>query len=98
MKTKSSKILLQKRLKKKAFVKAYREADFLTYIGLSVAQCRDRVNLTQGQLAKKLKTTQSVISRIENGNQNLSVAMLVKIAKVLKCELSFTLKPANKIL
>ena len=95
MKTKSSKHLFQKRLKKKSFAKVYHEIEFLTYIGLTIAQYRDKAGLTQGQLAKKLKTTQSVISRIENGNQNLSVTMLAKIAQVLKCELMVKLKPSK---
>ena len=95
MKTKSIKHLLQKRLKKKSFAKAYEDIEFLTYIGLTIAKYREKVGLTQGKLAKKLGTTQSVVSRIENGNQNLSVIMLAKIAQVLKCELKVQLKPAQ---
>lgn len=97
MKTKSTKNLFKKRLKKKSFAKAYQEVEFLTHIGLTIAKYRDKAGLTQGQLAKKLKTTQSVISRIENGNQNLSVTMLAKIAQVLRCELFVKLKPTQMV-
>ena len=87
--------LLKKRLKKKSFAKAYAETARLVEVGLSIAKLREKAGLTQGQLAKKLGTTQSVVSRIENGNQNVSLALLTKIANVLKCELSIKFKPSS---
>ena len=44
---------------------------------------REKAGLSQKDLALKLKTTQSVISRIENGKQNISLDMLQKIANAL---------------
>ncbi len=93
MKTKTIKTLLNKKLKKKSFAKAYKEMARLVEVGLNIAKLREKTGLTQGQLAKKLGTTQSVISRIENGNQNVSLALLTKIAHVLKCELTVKFKP-----
>ena len=86
MKTKSAKKYFKKRLKSKTFANAYDEAGFLVKIGVSISDVREKVGLSQAQLAKLLKTTQSVISRIENGNQNLSLSMLTEIARVLKCQ------------
>ena len=51
--------------------------------------------MTQGQLAKAVGTTQSVISRIEAGNQNLTVRTLSKIAAVLHTALIIQLRPTN---
>jgi transcriptional regulator with XRE-family HTH domain len=48
--------------------------------------------MTQGQLAKAAGTTQSVISRIEAGNQNLTVRTLSKIAAVLHTALVIQLR------
>jgi DNA-binding XRE family transcriptional regulator len=39
-----------------------------------------KVELTQGELAKLIGTKQASISRIERGNQNVSLEMLQKIA------------------
>lgn len=95
MKTKSSKMLLVKKLKEPSFAKIYEEAGYLLSVGVSIARARERLGLSQGKLARKLKTTQSVISRIENGNQNLSLKMLIKIACILHCELSVNITPTK---
>ena len=88
MKTRSSKILLGKKLEKKSFATAYQEVEFLVRLGVAIAKLREKAKLSQSQLAKLLGTTQSVISRIENGNQNLSLGMLKEITRILKCTLS----------
>ena len=77
-----------KKFQDKSFKKAYDEVGPLMEIALSISQAREKAGMSQADLAKKLKTAQSVVSRIENGNQNLSVKMLIKIAQVLDCDLS----------
>ncbi len=52
-------------------------------LAIQIANEREKAGLSQKELAKKLKTTQSVISRIENGKQNISLDMLQKIANAL---------------
>lgn len=93
MKTKSAKRFLDKKLKEKTFVKAYQEIEDLLRVGVTIAAAREKAGLSQAQLARKLHTTQSVISRIENGNQNLSLKMLAKIAKCLQCEVQLKIRP-----
>ena len=44
---------------------------------------RLKAGLTQAQLAKKLGTRQSAISRLEHGSYNPSLAFLAKLAKAL---------------
>ncbi len=53
-------------------------------IGLSIKKLREQQNITQEDFAKHLKTTQSVIARIESGNQNITVEQLAKISHILK--------------
>lgn len=56
-------------------------------IGMQIKKWRQRARFTQKELAKKLKTTQSVIARIEAGKQNLSIRVLVHIAVALSRKL-----------
>jgi len=56
-------------------------------IGLRVAELRAQYGLTQGDLAKKLKTKQQVISRIEKTNYMPNTSTLQKIAKIFKKKL-----------
>ena len=52
-------------------------------IGSEIADLREAQGLTQTALAKKIKTTQSAVARIESGKQNLSAEMLKKISRAL---------------
>jgi len=59
-----------------------------------IADVRESEGLTQGALAKKLKTTQSAVARMESGKQNISAEMLSKISKALGKNL-VTLSPGT---
>lgn len=59
-----------------------------------IADVRETAGLTQAALAKKLKTTQSAIARLESGRQNVSADMLRKISKALGKNL-ITLSPGT---
>jgi UDP-N-acetylglucosamine 1-carboxyvinyltransferase len=96
MKTKSFDKFLKKKLKKKSLKKHFESARSLLEVALTISKARDAAGLSQSQLASRLGTTQSVISRIESGNQNLSLDMLSKIAAVLECHLMVGLKPIHK--
>ena len=49
----------------------------------SILTLRLSKGLTQKELAEKMQTTQSVISRLESGNAKPSLATLERLAKVL---------------
>lgn len=53
-------------------------------IGHFIKHIREEQGLTQAEFAKAMKTTQSAIARIENGNQNVTIEQLSKISDVLK--------------
>ncbi len=63
-------------------------------IGSRIADLRESTGLTQTDLAKKLKTTQSAIARIESGKQNVSADMLKRISKAIGKNL-ITLSPGT---
>ena len=60
-------------------------------IALQISEARKKQGITQKKLADKLHTTQSVVSRIENGNQNISLDLLFRIASVLHKDIKFQL-------
>lgn len=63
-------------------------------IGKQLADMREAAGLTQTELAKKLKTTQSAVARLESGTQNISTDTVKKISKALGRNL-LTLSPGS---
>jgi UDP-N-acetylglucosamine 1-carboxyvinyltransferase len=63
-------------------------------IGHRIADVRETKGMTQAELAKKLKTTQSAVARIESGKQNVSADMLKRIGAALGKNL-ITLSPGT---
>jgi UDP-N-acetylglucosamine 1-carboxyvinyltransferase len=63
-------------------------------IGLHIADLRETQGMTQSELARRLRTTQSAIARIESGKQNVSAEMLTKLGRALKKSL-ITLAPGT---
>ncbi len=55
-----------------------------------IIEGRIKCGLTQSQLAKKIGTKQSAISRLESGNYNPSIQLLEKVAKALNTTLTIT--------
>lgn len=56
-------------------------------IGIILREARIEAGLTQNDLAKKIKTTKSVISRIENHAEDIRLSTLDKFAKALDKEI-----------
>lgn len=56
-------------------------------IGQLIAQVRQEKGLTQAAFARRLKTSQSAVNRIEHGRQNLSMETLGRISEVLNKQL-----------
>jgi len=56
-------------------------------IGTLIAQIRQERGITQAEFARKLKTSQSAVNRIEHGHQNLSLETLGRISDVLNKQL-----------
>lgn len=66
----------------------------LRQIGAKIAYFRTLSGISQKDLADRIKTTQSTISKVESGNynDNLSIAMLTEIADALEIDLALLLE------
>lgn len=61
-------------------------------IGVILRQIREEAGLTQEELAKKLNTKKSAISRIENHARDIRLSTLEKYAEVLGKRLHLSVK------
>ncbi|KAA9349740.1 helix-turn-helix domain-containing protein [Larkinella humicola] len=61
-------------------------------VGQLIKQARLSVGLTQKELGEKIEVAESTFSRFENGNQNLTIDTLQKIATALNKRLIIKLE------
>ena len=61
-------------------------------IGVLLKQARKETGLTQEEVAKKLHTTRSAISRIENHSKNVKLSTIEKFAEALGKKLIIALE------
>lgn len=64
-----------------------KQADYMVEIGEIIAKARIRKDMTQAELAKKIRTSQSAINRIEHGKQNASLEIISKISRALNYQI-----------
>ena len=79
-------------LKDPKFRKAYEESRLEYEIARAVIRARIKKGLTQKQLANKLNTKQSVISRVESANTTPSLSLLKRLAQALDISLRVQFK------
>lgn len=79
-------------LKDPEFRKLWEETRIEREIAHALILARVKKRLTQAQLAKKLKTKQSAISRVESGQVTPSLSFLKRLASVLDTSLSVQFK------
>lgn len=71
----------------------YKAAKAEWLVARAVATARKRAGLTQVQLAKRLRTDQKAVWRLESGRQNATVGLLWRVALATDCDLRLTLSP-----
>lgn len=71
---------LRESLKDPAFRKAWDASEVEYQLSRQIISERLRRKMTQQELARKAKTTQAVVSRIERMTENVSVGLLKRIA------------------
>ncbi|MEP7246847.1 MAG: helix-turn-helix transcriptional regulator [Gammaproteobacteria bacterium] len=89
-----------KRLHKKwsgkaEYRKAYDELNDEFAIAQAMIDARKRAGLTQTQIAKRIKTTQSVIARLESGSSLPSTRTLQRYARATGSRLAISFEPIN---
>jgi len=68
--------------------------DVLTHIGANVRARRQKLGLTQARLAEASDLDLRFVQRVERGQTNLSVAVLVALAAALESAPASFFKPA----
>ncbi len=71
---------LEKQLKNEEFKKEWDSLELRYQFIQKLIELREENKISQLQLAKKIGTTQAVISRIESGNVNIGIDMIQRIA------------------
>lgn len=71
----------------KAFAKDYDKGFEEFKIGVMLRQARENSGVTQEEVAKKLRTNKSAISRIENHSEDIRLSTLRKYAEALGKEI-----------
>ncbi len=83
--------MLEKNLKNPEFKKHWDKLQFRSKVIDILVDIRQKHDLTQKELAKRLKTTQAVISRIENGNVNIGWDFINRLAKAFDKDIEIRL-------
>jgi len=85
---------LDEQLKDPAFAKRFKQAGEAWDVALQITQLREKAGLSQKELARKLKTSQQQISRLESpAYEGHSLSMLRRVAEVLGATVRVTLAP-----
>ncbi len=85
--------LLKEKMKDPEFRKAWEEQEEEFEVAKEVIKLRLKAGLTQKELAKKAKTSQPAIARLESGSyKNVSMAFLRKIGGVFGLEPHITFR------
>ncbi|HAR62347.1 MAG: hypothetical protein DKM50_05685 [Candidatus Margulisiibacteriota bacterium] len=62
-----------------------------------IKSIREAFGMTQKQLAKRIKSTQIIVSRLESNETNPTIETLTKVADALNCELIISFIPKIEI-
>jgi transcriptional regulator with XRE-family HTH domain len=85
---------LEEQMRDPAFAARFEQAGEAWDVALQVAALRQQAGLSQKDLARRLKTSQQHISRIESpGYEGHSLANLRRVAQVLKARVRVVFEP-----
>ncbi len=82
----------QKLLKDPEFKRLYENSQPEFEIAKAIIRARIENKITQKELAEKMNTTQSVISRVEQGRTSPSISLLKRLAAALNTTLQVQFK------
>ena len=64
----------------------------LDVLGDMIRHLRNKKNLTQSQLGKKIGVKRSEISKLERGSRNMTIATVLKIFRALQADVKFVVE------
>src|SRR5213594_4657437 len=89
-------IFLEEQLRDPDFAERFKRAGEAWDVALQIAALRQQAGLSQKDLARKLKTSQQQISRLESPSyEGHSLRMLRRLAKVLRARVRVVLEPES---
>lgn len=87
---------LEAQLQNPSFAARFAEAGAAWDIALQVAALREKAGLSQAELARRLKTSQQQVSRLESpGYEGHSLSMLRRVAKELNVTVNVSFEPVG---
>jgi transcriptional regulator with XRE-family HTH domain len=87
---------LEEQLKDKAFAERFEQAGKAWDVAIQLAALRNEAGLSQKELARKLKTSQQQISRLESpAYEGHSLSMLRRAARALNAEVKVVFQPTR---
>ena len=92
-------LFLEEQLRDPDFAERFKRAGEAWDVALQLAALREQAGLSQTELARKLKTRQQQISRLESpGYEGHSLSMLRRVARVLNAHVRVIFEAGGKIL
>lgn len=88
----SHKELKAELMKDPKFVEEYNKLETEFQIARQMIDLRAKYKLTQQELAQKSGSAQAVISRLERGNTNTSIALLQRIVRAVDAKFIITIQ------
>src|SRR6266478_2347207 len=90
-------LYLEEQLKDPVFAERFEKAGEAWDVALQIVALREKAGLSQTELARKLKTTQQQISRLESpGYEGHSLSMLRRVARVLNAQVRVVFEAKEK--
>ena len=89
-------LFLEEQLRDPDFAERFKRAGEAWDVAMQIAALRDRAGLSQKDLARKLKTSQQQVSRLESpAYEGHSLSMLRRVAHALNAEVKVVLEPVH---
>ena len=85
---------LKKKLESRTFRKEFRQARLAVEVAHQIVKLREKLRISQGELARRMGTKQQTISRLENGEyEGFTLKTLMKIAVATRSKLEIRFRP-----
>jgi ribosome-binding protein aMBF1 (putative translation factor) len=88
--------LAKERMKDPAFLREYDALEEEFALAKALLDARERAGLTQSQVARRMKTTQTAVARLEGGRLNPSTRTLARYAEATGHRLVIGFEPLKK--